>query len=51
MAQLVWVSDEHITALQRGETEWEYFTTKEQLVLAFADEVIQIPRLSDALFE
>lgn len=51
LAHLVGVSDEQITALQRGELEGEHFTTKEQLVLAFADEVIQTPRLSDALFE
>src|SRR5262249_53112860 len=51
LARLVGVSDKQITALQQGEAEGEPFTTKEQLVLAFADEVIQTPRLSDALFE
>ena len=51
LAQLVGVSDEQIIALQQGEAEREHFTTKEQLVLAFADEVMQTPRLSDALFE
>ncbi len=51
LAQLAGVSDEQIAALQQGEEESEHFTTKEQLVLAFADEVLQTPRLSDALFE
>jgi 4-carboxymuconolactone decarboxylase len=51
LAQLVGVSDEQITALQQGEAEREHFTTKEQLVLAFADEVMHTPRPSDALFE
>jgi alkylhydroperoxidase family enzyme len=51
LAQLVGVSDEQITSLQQGEAESEHFTTKEQLVLTFADEVMQTPRLSDALFE
>jgi 4-carboxymuconolactone decarboxylase len=51
LAQLAGVSDEQIAALHRGEGEGEHFTTKEQLVLAFADEVMQTPRLSDALIE
>jgi 4-carboxymuconolactone decarboxylase len=51
LAQLVGVSDEQIAALQKEEGEDEHFTMKEQLVLAFADEVMQTPRLSDALFE
>jgi len=51
LAQLAGVSDEQIAALQQGEEESEHFTTKEQLVLALADEVLQIPRLPDALFE
>ena len=45
------MSGERIAALHRGETESEHFTTKEQLVLAFADAMKQTPRLSDALFE
>jgi alkylhydroperoxidase family enzyme len=48
---LAQLSDEHIAALQQEEGEGEHFTTKEQPVLAFADEVMQTPRLSDALFE
>jgi len=51
LAHLVGVSDEQIAALQHEEGEGEHFTTKEQLLLAFADEVMQTPRLSDALFE
>ena len=51
LAQLAGVSDEQIAALQQGEAEGEQFTTKEQLALAFAGEVMQTPRLSDALFE
>ena len=51
LAHLVEVSDEQLAALQQGEGESKHFTTKEQLVLAFADEVMQKPRLSDALFE
>ena len=51
LAHLVGVSDEQITALQQGKIEGEHFTTKEQLVLAFTDEVTQTPRISDALFE
>ena len=51
LAHIVGVSDEQITALQQGRIEGEHFTTKEQLVLTFADEVIRTPRVSDALFE
>jgi len=51
LARLVGVSDEQIAALQQEKVEGVHFTTKEQLVLAFADEVMQTPRLSDALFE
>jgi 4-carboxymuconolactone decarboxylase len=51
LAQLAGVSDEQIAALQRGETGGEHFTTQEQLALTFAGEVMQTPRLSDALFE
>jgi 4-carboxymuconolactone decarboxylase len=51
LAQLVGVSDEQIAALQQDETGMEHFTTKEQLMLAFADEVMQTPRLSDVIFE
>lgn len=51
LAQLVGVSDEQIAALQQGEGESEHFTAREQLALAFVDEVIQTPQLSDALFE
>ena len=51
LAQLAGVSDEHIAALQQGEAEGEHFTPREQLMLAFVDEVLQTPRLSDALFE
>jgi AhpD family alkylhydroperoxidase len=51
LAQLAGVSDEQIAALHHGKAEGEHFTTKEQLVLAFADEVMQTPRPSDALFD
>ncbi|HEX6557440.1 MAG TPA: carboxymuconolactone decarboxylase family protein [Ktedonobacteraceae bacterium] len=51
LAQLAGVSDEQITALQLGETGGAHFTTKEQLAMAFAGEVMRTPRLSDALFE
>jgi 4-carboxymuconolactone decarboxylase len=51
LAQLVGVSDEQIAALLEGDTASEHFSAKEQLVLAFADEVLETPRLSDALFE
>ena len=51
LAQLVGVSEEQIAALHQEEGESEHFTTKEHLVLAFADEVMQSPRLADALFE
>jgi len=51
LAQRLGVSEEHITALQQGRIDGEPFTRKEHLVLAFAGEVMQTPRVSDALFE
>jgi len=51
LARLVGVSNEQIAALQQKEGAGAHFTAKEQLVLAFADEVIQTPHISDTLFE
>jgi len=51
LAQVVGVSDEQISSLQEGRVAGEHFTTKEQVTLAFVDEVLQNPRVSDALFE
>ena len=51
LAQLAGVSDEQIAVLQQGEAGGAHFTAKEHLALAFADAVIETPRLSDDLFE
>jgi alkylhydroperoxidase family enzyme len=51
LAQVVGVSDEQISSLQEGGVASEHFATKEQVALAFVDEVLQTPRVSDALFE
>jgi len=51
LAQVVGVSDEQISSLQQGRVAGEHFTTKEQVALAFVDEVLQTPRVSNALFE
>ena len=41
LAQVVGVSDEQISSLQEGRVAGEHFTTKEQVALAFVDEVLQ----------
>ena len=51
LAQVVGVSDEQISSLLQGRVAGEHFTTKEQVALAFVDEVVQTPRVSNALFE
>ena len=51
LAQVVGVSDEQLSSLQQGRGAGEHFTAKEQVALAFVDEVLQTPRVSNALFE
>ncbi len=51
LAKVVGVSDEQIRSLQQGRVEGDHFTTKEQLMLTFVDEVMQTPRVSDTTFE
>jgi alkylhydroperoxidase family enzyme len=41
LAQVVGISDEQISSLQEGRVAGEHFTTKEQVALAFVDEVLQ----------
>src|SRR5215470_9916144 len=51
LAHVVGVSDEQISSLQQGRVESEHFTTKEQVALAFVDEVLHTPQVCNALFE
>lgn len=51
LAKVIGVSDEQISSLQQGRVEGDHFTTKEQLMLTFVDEVMQTPRVCDATFE
>ena len=51
LAKVVGVSDEQISSLQQGRVEGDHFTTEEQLMLTFVDEVMQTPRVSDTTFE
>ena len=51
LAKAAGVSDEQICSLQQGRGEGDHFTTKEQLMLTFVDEVMQTPRVSDTTFE
>jgi 4-carboxymuconolactone decarboxylase len=51
LAKSIGVSDEQISSLQQGSIEGDHFTTKEQLMLSFVDEVMQTPRVSDTTFE
>jgi 4-carboxymuconolactone decarboxylase len=51
LAKSIGVSDEQISSLKQGRVEGDHFTTKEQLMLTFVDEVMQTPRVSDTTFE
>jgi len=50
LGRIAGVTDEQIAAVSRPEIHDGCFTEVEQLVLTFADEVIQRPRVSDSLF-
>jgi alkylhydroperoxidase family enzyme len=44
------VSDAQIAALERGEAPADLFTDRERTALAFADEILDGPRVSDGTF-
>jgi len=51
LSHVVGVSAEQMSSLQHGRVAGELFKTKEQVALAFVDEVLQSPRVSNTLFE
>jgi alkylhydroperoxidase family enzyme len=50
IAATVGVSDTQMAALERGDLTAGLFTSREQTALAFADEVLDVPRVSDETF-
>ena len=51
IGRLVGLTDQQITAVQMSNLDRACFSPKEKLVLAFADEVIAGPHVSNSLFE
>jgi alkylhydroperoxidase family enzyme len=50
IAASVGVSDTQIAALERGDLTADHFTARECTALAFADEVLDVPRVADDTF-
>ena len=51
IAQAIGLSDAQTAALARGDAPEELFSARERAVLAFTDEVLEKPRVSDRTFE